>query len=163
MSIIVQKYGGSSVADVEKIKNVARRVAKSRDEGNQVVVVVSAMGDTTDELVALANKVTAHPSGREYDLLLSTGELVSCTLLAMALNTIGYRAVSLSGAQAGIKTDTEYNRAHILGINPKRITEELNDGNVVVVAGFQGINKDKDVTTLEGAVPIPLLWLWQSA
>ena len=148
MSIIVQKYGGSSVADVEKIKNVARRVAKSRDEGNQVVVVVSAMGDTTDELVALANKVTAHPSGREYDLLLSTGELVSCTLLAMALNTIGYRAVSLSGAQAGIKTDTEYNRAHILGINPKRITEELNDGNVVVVAGFQGINKDKDVTTL---------------
>ena len=121
MSIIVQKYGGSSVADVEKIKNVARRVAKSRDEGNQVVVVVSAMGDTTDELVALANKVTAHPSGREYDLLLSTGELVSCTLLAMALNTIGYRAVSLSGAQAGIKTDTEYNRAHILGINPKEL------------------------------------------
>jgi aspartate kinase len=148
MSIIVQKYGGSSVADVEKIKNVARRVAKSRDAGIQVVVVVSAMGDTTDDLIALAKKVTAHPSGREYDLLLSTGELVSCTLLAMALNTIGYRAVSLSGAQAGIKTDTEYNRAHILGISPKRIIEELNDGNVVVVAGFQGITKDQDVTTL---------------
>jgi aspartate kinase len=148
MSIIVQKYGGSSVADVEKIKNVARRVAKSRDAGNQVVVVVSAMGDTTDDLIDLAKKVTAHPSGREYDLLLSTGELVSCTLLAMALDSIGYRAVSLSGAQAGIKTDTEYNRAHILGVSPKRIIDELNAGNIVVVAGFQGITKDQDVTTL---------------
>ncbi len=148
MSIIVQKYGGSSVADIEKIKNVAKRVAKARDAGNQIVVVVSAMGDTTDDLVALAKKVTAHPSGREYDLLLSTGELVSCTLLAMALDNIGYRAVSLSGAQAGIKTDTEYNRAHILGINPKRIIDELNEGNIVVVAGFQGITKDQDVTTL---------------
>ncbi len=148
MSIIVQKYGGSSVADVEKIKNVARRVAKTRDAGNQVVVVVSAMGDTTDDLVGLARKVTAHPSGREYDLLLSTGELVSCTLLAMALDSMGYRAVSLSGAQAGIKTDDEYNRAHILGINPKRVVEELDNGNIVVVAGFQGINKDQDVTTL---------------
>ena len=148
MSIIVQKYGGSSVADVEKIKNVARRVARTRDAGNQVVVVVSAMGDATDDLIALAKKVTARPSGREYDILLSTGELVSCTLLAMALDSMGYRAVSLSGAQAGIKTDAEYNRAHILGINPRRITEELNKGNVVVVAGFQGINKDRDVTTL---------------
>jgi aspartate kinase len=148
MSIIVQKYGGSSVADVEKIKNVARRVARTRDAGNQVVVVVSAMGDATDDLIALAKKVTARPSGREYDILLSTGELVSCTLLAMALDSMGYRAVSLSGAQAGIKTDAEYNRAHILGINPRRITEELNNGNIVVVAGFQGINKDRDVTTL---------------
>jgi aspartate kinase len=148
MSLIVQKYGGSSVADAEKIKNVARRVAKAKDEGNQIVVVVSAMGDTTDDLVSLARKVTAHPAGREYDILLSTGELVSCTLLAMALDSMGYKAVSLSGAQAGIKTDTEYNRAHILGINPKRIIEELKDGNIVVVAGFQGINKDHDVTTL---------------
>jgi len=148
MSIIVQKYGGASVADVEKIKNVARRVARTRDAGNQVVVVVSAMGDATDDLIALAKKVTARPSGREYDILLSTGELVSCTLLAMALDSMGYRAVSLSGAQAGIKTDAEYNRAHILGINPRRITEELNNGNIVVVAGFQGINKDREVTTL---------------
>lgn len=148
MPIIVQKYGGSSVADIEKIKNVARRVGKSRDAGNQMVVVVSAMGDTTDDLIALAKKITAHPSGREYDLLLSTGELVSCTLLAMALDSIGYRAVSLSGAQAGIKTDTEYNRAHILGIDPKRVVNELNAGNIVVVAGFQGITQDQDVTTL---------------
>jgi aspartate kinase len=148
MSLIVQKYGGSSVADAGKIKNVARRVTKAKDEGNQIVVVVSAMGDTTDDLVNLARKVTAHPAGREYDILLSTGELVSCTLLAMALDSMGYKAVSLSGAQAGIKTDTEYNRAHILGINPKRIIEELKDGNIVVVAGFQGINKDHDVTTL---------------
>ncbi len=148
MSLIVQKYGGSSVADAEKIKNVARRVAKARDEGNQVVVVVSAMGDTTDDLVNLSKKVTLHPCGREYDILLSTGELVSSTLLAMALNGMGYNAISLSGAQAGIRTDTEYNRAHILGINPKRILEELSEGNVVIVAGFQGINKDHDITTL---------------
>ncbi|MFA5629414.1 MAG: aspartate kinase [Dehalococcoidales bacterium] len=148
MPIIVQKYGGSSVADVKKIKRVAERISKAKDEGNQIVVVVSAMGDTTDDLISLAKQVIANPAGREYDLLLSTGELISCTLLAMALNSIGCRAVSLSGAQAGIKTDAEHNRAHILGVNPKRIVEELNKGNVVVVAGFQGVNKDKDVTTL---------------
>jgi len=102
MALIVQKYGGSSIAGGKRIKNVARRIAQAKDEGNQIVVVVSAMGDTTDELIKLAHKVSAQPSDRELDLLLSTGEVVSSTLLAMALETLGYRAVSLSGAQAGI-------------------------------------------------------------
>jgi len=106
MALIVQKYGGSSVADAGRIKNVARRIAAARDEGNRVVVVVSAMGDTTDELIELAHQVTDRPDVREFDTLLSTGELVSSTLLAMALKEMGYQAISLSGAQAGIRTDS---------------------------------------------------------
>ena len=148
MAIIVQKYGGSSVADAEKIKNVARRIAATKDKGNQVVVVVSAMGDTTDELVELAYRLTDQPPAREFDILLSTGEIVSSTLLAMALEAMGYKAVSLSGAQAGIKTDTTYSRARILGINPRRIVRELDKGKIVIVAGFQGITEDMDTTTL---------------
>lgn len=148
MSLIVQKYGGSSVADADKIKNVARRIAVTKDAGNQVVVVVSAMGDTTDELVELAYKLTDQPPAREFDILLSTGEIVSSTLLAMTLEAMGYAAVSLSGAQAGIKTDTTHSRARILGIDPKRIVRELDKGSVVIVAGFQGINEDMDTTTL---------------
>ncbi len=148
MALVVQKYGGSSIADGERIRSVARRVAKARDEGNEVVVVVSAMGDTTDELIKLAHQVSAQPSDRELDLLLSTGEVVSSTLLAMALETLGYRAVSLSGAQAGIETDSRYSRARILRVDPKRIVDELARGNIVIVAGFQGMTREMDIATL---------------
>ena len=148
MALIVQKYGGSSVANAEQIKGVAKRIATIKDKGNQVVVVVSAMGDTTDELIGLAYQVTEHPSERELDVLLSTGEIVSSTLLAMALEAMDYRAISLSGAQAGIRTDATYRRARILKVEPKRVIKELEKGNIVIVAGFQGITEDMDVTTL---------------
>ncbi|UCG10368.1 MAG: aspartate kinase [Dehalococcoidia bacterium] len=148
MALIVQKYGGSSVADAGKIKNVARRIAQTRDKGNQVVVVVSAMGDTTDDLIKMAHQVTGRPADRELDVLLSTGELVSSTLLAMALRDKGYEAISLSGAQAGIKTDTTYSSARIRDIDPARVVKELKAGRVVIVAGFQGITEEMDVTTL---------------
>ena len=148
MALIVQKYGGSSVADAEKIKNVAKRIARTRDEGNEVVVVVSAMGDTTDELIELAYQISENPDSRELDVLLSTGEVVSSTLLAMSLHVMGYSAISLSGAQAGIRTDSAYSRARILQIEPKRVIRELEKGNIVIVAGFQGMTEDMDVTTL---------------
>jgi aspartate kinase len=148
MAIVVQKYGGSSVADAERIKNVARRIAAARDEGNDVVAVVSAMGDTTDELVELAYSVTDQPSEREFDVLLSTGEIVSSTLLAMALRAMGYEAISLSGAQAGIRTDAVYSRARIVGVDPERIVRELDKGRIVIVAGFQGVTEEMDTTTL---------------
>ncbi|MFC1942033.1 aspartate kinase [Chloroflexota bacterium] len=148
MSLIVQKYGGTSVADAEKIKNVAKRIAWTKDEGKQVVAVVSAMADTTDDLLELAKKVSEQPNRRELDVLLSTGEVVSSTLLAMALHSMGYRAVSLSGAQAGIKTDMAYSRARIMQIDPKRVIKELEKGNIVIVAGFQGITDEMDITTL---------------
>jgi aspartate kinase len=148
VALLVQKYGGSSVANAEKIKNVARRVVKTREDGNQVVVVVSAMGDTTDELIELARQISPHPSEREMDVLLSTGEIVSSTLLAMAIGNLDYTAVSLNGAQAGIETDTSYSKARITGIKPRRILKELRKGNIVIVAGFQGITKDMDITTL---------------
>ena len=148
MALIVQKYGGSSVADAERIKNVAHRVAKAKEEGNQVVVAISAMGDTTDELIQMAHQVSAQPEQRELDVLLSTGEVISSTLLAMALGHLGYKAVSLSGAQAGIQTDSNYSRARILRVDPKRIINELERGNIVIVAGFQGITPNMDITTL---------------
>ncbi|MFO7996927.1 MAG: aspartate kinase [Dehalococcoidia bacterium] len=148
MALIVQKYGGSSVADAEKIKNVARRVARAKDEGNQVVVVVSAMGDTTDDLIKLAYQVNEQPADRELDVLLSTGEIVSSTLLALALKSLSYKAVSLTGAQAGIQTDSSYSRARILRIDTKRVVSELEKGNIVIVAGFQGVNQEMDITTL---------------
>lgn len=148
MALLVQKYGGSSVADAEKIKNVARRVIKAREAGHQVVVVVSAMGDTTDDLIELARQITPRPPEREMDVLLSTGEMVSSTLLAMAIGNMGYKAVSLSGAQAGIETDTSYSKARITRIEPRRIVKELGKGNIVIVAGFQGITQDMDITTL---------------
>ena len=129
MAIVVQKYGGSSVADADKIKNVARRAIAAQEKGKQVVVVVSAMGKTTDNLIKLAQQVTDEPDERELDFLLSTGEIVSCTLLAMALKAMDHQAISLSGAQAGIKTDAVHSRARILGIDPRRITKELNKGN----------------------------------
>jgi len=148
MAIIVQKYGGSSVANAEKIRNVARRIADCFDKGNQVVTVVSAMGDTTDELLELAAQVNQDPEPREMDLLLSTGEIVSSTLLAMALHATGYKAIALTGPQAGISTDSSFSRARINGIEPKRILRELDKGNIVIVAGFQGLNSDNDITTL---------------
>jgi aspartate kinase len=148
MAIIVQKYGGSSVADPDKIRNVARRVARTHDAGSQVVVVISAMGDTTDDLIDLAHKITDQPSGRELDVLLSTGEIVASALLAMAIQNMGYKAISLNGRQAGIRTDNAYSKAKILKVESERIIEELNDGNIVVVAGFQGITEESDITTL---------------
>jgi aspartate kinase len=148
MALIVQKYGGSSVADAGKIKNVAGRIARTRDQGNQVVAVVSAMGDTTDELIQLAYQLSERPDSRELDVLLSTGEVVSSTLLAIALHGMGYPAISLSGAQAGIRTDSAYSRARILQIDPKRVVRELEKGNIVIVAGFQGITEEMDITTL---------------
>ena len=148
MPLVVQKYGGSSLADAAKIRNVARRIAKTRKAGKQVVVVVSAMGDTTDDLIKLAYQVNKKPEERELDVLLSTGELVASTLLAMALHGMGLRAISLSGAQAGIKTDDAYNKARITNIEPVRIFKELTKDNIVIVAGFQGITQDEDITTL---------------
>jgi aspartate kinase len=148
MALTVQKYGGSSVADAEKIKNVALRVGKAKTEGNQVVVVVSAMGHTTDDLIRLAYQISEQPSDREFDILLSTGEIVSSTLLAMALGNLGHKAVSLTGAQAGIHTDSSYSRARILRVDTKRVISELKRGNIVIVAGFQGVSGKRDVTTL---------------
>jgi len=148
LSLIVQKYGGSSVAGAAKILAVARRIGLAKESGKQIVSVVSAMGDTTDDLLKLAQSVAADPDPRELDLLLSTGELVSCTLLTMALRSLGLSAVSLTGSQAGIQTDTMFGRARIHKIEPGRIKRELDQGNLVVVAGFQGINEAQDITTL---------------
>jgi aspartate kinase len=151
MALIVQKYGGSSVADAEKIKNVARRIIKTKEAGNQVVVVVSAMGDTTDDLIKLAYQINDSPNSRELDVLLSTGELVASTTLTMALHSMANAAISLSGYQAGIRTDTAYSRARITNIDPARILKELNKGNIVIVAGFQGSTDETgemDITTL---------------
>lgn len=148
MALIVQKYGGSSVADAGRIKNVAHRIAQAKEQGNQVVAVVSAMGNTTDELIELARQITEQPDEREMDVLLSTGEIVSSTLLTMALGALGYKAISLSGAQAGIFTDAAYSRARILKVDPERVIRELNKDNIVIVAGFQGISDERDTTTL---------------
>jgi len=148
MALIVQKYGGSSVADAKRIKNVARRIAQAKAQGDQVVVVVSAMGDTTDELIKLAYQVSKQPDRRELDLLLSTGEIVSSTLLAITLREMGYQAISLTGAQAGIRTDSAHSRARILNVEARRMVKELEEGNIVIVAGFQGITDEMDVTTL---------------
>lgn len=148
MSIVVQKYGGSSLASAELITNVAKRVIDNRDAGNEMVVVVSAMGDTTDELIALAHQVTDQPSAREMDVLVSTGEVVSSALMAMALRHLGAEAISLSGMQAGIQTDTVHRKARILKVDPERVHRELERGRIVIVAGFQGVTEELDVTTL---------------
>src|SRR5207249_1470449 len=148
MSLVVQKYGGTSVGDAERIRNVARRVARRRLAGDALVVVVAAMGGATDELIDLARQVTDVPSERELDVLLSTGEIVSSTLLAMALRSVGVEAISFTGAQAGIQTDSVYGKARILKIDPHRIEEALERGQVAIVAGFQGITPETDVATL---------------
>ncbi|BAF59780.1 MAG: aspartate kinase [Pelotomaculum sp.] len=146
--LIVQKYGGSSVADAGRIRQVARRVAGARADGHRVVVVVSAMGDTTDELIQLVKEVTDSPPEREMDVILSTGEQVSIALLAMAIKDLGEPVISLTGAQVGILTDNVHTKAKILHVNTARLMDELNRGNIVVVAGFQGINSANDITTL---------------
>ncbi|MEA2121697.1 MAG: Aspartokinase [Dehalococcoides mccartyi] len=148
MAVVVHKYGGTSVGDAERIKHVAKRIIAARQKGNDVVAVVSAMGDTTDDLIALAHKLNDCPEPREMDVLLSTGEIVSSTLLAMALKNMGQDAISLSGQQAGIRTDSAHSKARITGIDPKRIHDELAKGRVVIVAGFQGVSDCQDVTTL---------------
>jgi len=146
--LIVQKFGGSSVANAERIQNVAKRVVSYRGKGFDVVVVVSALGDTTDELIELANKITLEPSEREMDMLLSTGEQISVALLAMAIHKLGFEAISFTGAQGGIITDTSHTRARILKINADKIKEELKSGKIVIVAGFQGVTLNQDITTL---------------
>lgn len=149
MSLIVQKYGGSSVSDAAAIRRVAERVVKARQAGNDVVVVVSAMGDTTDELLDLAAAVTTTPPTRELDILLSAGERISMSLLAMAINERGIPAQSFTGQQAGLHTDEVYGRARIISVSPERIADALGSGSVAIVAGFQGVNRQKnDVTTL---------------
>ena len=149
MARIVQKYGGSSVADAASIKRVARRIARARQEGNDVVVVISAMGDTTDELMDLALEVSPQPQPRELDMLLTTGERQSAALLAMALNDLGVPARSYTGSQAGVITTGLHGNARIIDITPGRVNKSLEAGNVTIVAGFQGVSQDtKDVTTL---------------
>ena len=146
--LIVQKYGGSSVGDTNKIKNVAKRIIRYKKKGYKLVVVVSALGDTTDELLGLANSITKVPSERELDMLVSTGEQVSVALLAMAIHELGYEAISFTGAQVGIITDTSHTKARILNINTRRIECELKKNKVVIVAGFQGVTVNDDITTL---------------
>ncbi len=149
MGLIVQKYGGSSVADAEGLKRVANRIVATKKAGHQVVVVVSAMGDTTDELLDLANQVSPLPNGRELDMLLTAGERISMALLAMAIGNLGHEARSFTGSQAGVLTTSTHGKARIIDVAPGRITEALNDGAIAIVAGFQGINQEtKDVTTL---------------
>lgn len=148
MPLVVQKYGGSSLTDAERIRHVAGRVRRTRELGNDVVVVVSAMGDTTDDLLRLARSVNENPSRRELDLLLSTGETVSATLVAMALEAVGCPVVSLTGPQLGIRTDRAFSRARITGVETDRVSSELGQGRCVIVTGFQGVTEEGDVTTL---------------
>ncbi|MDD5109166.1 MAG: aspartate kinase [Candidatus Omnitrophica bacterium] len=146
--LVVQKYGGSSVANVERIQKVAQRVVDYSKKGYQLVVVVSALGDTTDELIELADKINPKPSEREMDMLLSTGEQISVALLAMAIHKLKSQAISFTGSQVGIITDTSHTRARIQKINGDKIKEELKKGNIVIVAGFQGVTLNQDITTL---------------
>jgi aspartate kinase len=149
VGLVVQKYGGSSVADAEGIKRVAKRIVDAKKNGNQVVVVVSAMGDTTDELIDLAEQVSPMPAGREFDMLLTAGERISMALLAMAIKNLGHEAQSFTGSQAGVITDSVHNKARIIDVTPGRIRTSVDEGNIAIVAGFQGVSQDKkDITTL---------------
>jgi len=149
VGLVVQKYGGSSVADAERIKRVAERIVATRKAGNDVVVVVSAMGDTTDELLALAGQVTPLPPGRELDMLLTAGERISMALLAMAISALGYEARSFTGSQAGVITTSAHGRARIIDVTPGRISGAVDEGAIAIVAGFQGVAQDtKNITTL---------------
>ncbi|AZO95517.1 aspartate kinase [Halocella sp. SP3-1] len=148
MALIVQKYGGTSVANIEKINNVADRVIKEYKKGHEVVAVVSAMGDTTDELIGLMKQITDKPNPREFDMLLTTGEQVSIALLTMAIQEKGYEAISLTGSQVKIETDDHHSKAEIMNIDNSRLRNELEEGKIIVVAGFQGINSQDDFTTL---------------
>ncbi len=148
MALIVQKFGGSSVADAERLMNVARRIVDTYRQGNQLVVVLSAQGDTTDELIEKAMEISENPSKREMDMLLSTGEQISIALMAMAIEKLGYQAVSLTGQQVGIYTNSFHTHARIENIDGKRVKDELEAGKIVLVAGFQGVNEHGDITTL---------------
>jgi aspartate kinase len=146
--IVVMKFGGTSVADAERIKHAAKRIVEKRESGHRVVAVLSARGKTTDELIAMAEEVSELPDPREMDMLLSTGERISCALCAMAINDLGHRAISLTGSQAGIVTDTSHTKARILEVRADRIREALGEDFIVLVAGFQGVSTSRDVTTL---------------
>ena len=149
MSLVVQKYGGSSVADAERIKRVAERIIDTKKAGHDVVVVVSAMGDTTDELIDLAKEIVPVPEGREFDMLLTAGERISMALLAMAINSLGYRAESFTGSQAGVLTTSVHGKARIVDVTPGRIENSVAEGNIAIVAGFQGFSKETmNITTL---------------
>ncbi|NUN14402.1 MAG: aspartate kinase [Myxococcales bacterium] len=148
MSVVVHKYGGSSVASIEKIRQVAHRVVATRQSGHNVVVVVSAMGNTTNELLALAKQVSMDPTVRELDMLLSVGERISMALLSMAINSLGYEAVSFTGSQSGIITNSSHARARIIEVRPFRIQDELDAGKIVIVAGYQGVSYRREITTL---------------
>jgi len=148
VALIVQKYGGTSVADIDKIRKVAERVAATKSEGNDVIAVVSAMGKMTDELVGMACQISDSPNEREFDMLLSTGEQISVALLAMALHSLGHEAISLTGGQVGIRTDSWHTKARIVSIETERIQKELDAGKIVIVCGFQGVDDDYAITTL---------------
>ncbi|MGH2589511.1 MAG: aspartate kinase, partial [Actinomycetota bacterium] len=148
MPIVVQKYGGTSVGSSERIHQLADRVVRTREAGNDVVVVVSAMGQTTDELLVMAQELTPVPEPRELDMLLTAGERIAMSLLAIAVNARGCKAASYTGSQAGIITDTQHGRARIVEVRPGRIKESLEAGNVVILAGFQGLSTNYDITTL---------------
>jgi aspartate kinase len=148
MSLIVQKFGGTSVADAERVFNVAHIITDTYKAGNSVVAVVSAQGDTTDDLITKAKEINPNASRREMDVILSTGELISMSLLAMAIQKLGFPVVSLTGWQAGLHTDTTYGDARIKDIDPTRLNAEIDKGKIVIIAGFQGINRYDDVTTL---------------
>ena len=146
--IIVQKFGGTSVADTDKIKNVAKTVIREKNNGNDVVVVVSAMGHTTDHLVKMAKALNPNPSAREMDMLLSTGECVSIALLTMAIQALGHKAVSFNAMQIGILTENVHSKARIVDIKTDKLKKNLEEGNIIVVAGFQGVTDDGEITTL---------------
>jgi aspartate kinase len=148
MALVVQKFGGSSVADIDRIRNVANIISESKKEGHRIVVVVSAMGKTTDSLISLSRQLTETPSEREMDMLMSTGEQISISLLAMALHAMNIEAVSFTGSQVGIRTDQSHMKARIISIESDRLMKALDDGNVVIVAGFQGTDIDDNITTL---------------
>ncbi|MDR2645430.1 MAG: aspartate kinase [Endomicrobium sp.] len=148
MALVVMKFGGSSLADADKMKLVASRIIAKKNAGNKVVAVVSAPGDTTDELLEMADKITSNPPAREMDVLLATGEMISISLLAMAIDTMDEKSVSLTGPQAGILADINYTRARVKKVNPKKINSLLSKNNIVIVAGFQALNPKGDVTTL---------------
>lgn len=148
LSLVVMKFGGSSVGDADRIKRVAARIAEKKKEGHQCVVVVSAMGDTTDELIDLSNQINEDPPAREMDMLLTTGEQISMSLLCMALHKLGEEAISLTGWQSGMMTDSEHGRARITDIKPDRILNALDKGKIVIIAGFQGMSEESEITTL---------------
>jgi aspartate kinase len=146
--VVVMKFGGTSVANAERLKRAAQRIVAQREDGKRVVAVLSARGKTTDELIAMAEEISPHPDRREMDMLLSTGERISCALCAMAINDLGHRAISLTGSQAGIVTDTSHTKARIIDVRADRIRQALDEDRIVLVAGFQGVSTSRDVTTL---------------